>query len=124
MPSLSEGVGKSEFLLRNIFKIDDEPNFTDLPHTCLCQKEHPATVLSRQVSAKSRELADEKKRTDQLLHRMLPRSVAEQLKQKKQVEPEFYASATIYFSDIVGFTDMSARSSPHQVVDLLNMLYR
>ena len=77
-----------------------------------------------QVAKKSKELADEKKKTDQLLYRMLPRSVADQLKQKKEVEPEYYSEATIYFSDIVGFTNISANSSPHQVVDLLNMLYR
>ena len=43
------------------------------------------------------------------------RSVAEALKLGQAVDPENYSSATISFSDIVGFTAMAARSNPMQV---------
>ena len=51
------------------------------------------------------------------------RTVAESLKSGKAVEAVWFECVTIYFSDIVGFTTISALSGPMEVVDLLNDLY-
>ena len=49
--------------------------------------------------------------------------VADKLKVGETVHPEIYAAATIYFSDIVGFTALSSMGTPIQIVDFLNALY-
>ncbi|XP_060810271.1 guanylate cyclase 2D isoform X2 [Amyelois transitella] len=79
--------------------------------------------LEELIRERTEQLDMEKKKTEQLLNRMLPRSVAERLMLGSRVEPEEFEEVSIYFSDIVGFTALAARSTPVQVVDLLNDLY-
>lgn len=79
--------------------------------------------LEELIKERTEELDMEKKKTEQLLNRMLPRTVAERLMMGLRVEPEEFEEVSIYFSDIVGFTSLAARSTPVQVVDLLNDLY-
>ncbi|XP_013397862.1 uncharacterized protein LOC106164477 [Lingula anatina] len=75
------------------------------------------------LAARTKALNKEKRRAEMLLYRMLPKSVAEQLRKHEEVSAEVFKEVTVFFSDIVGFTDISSRSSPIQVVNMLNTLY-
>ncbi|XP_029285462.1 LOW QUALITY PROTEIN: atrial natriuretic peptide receptor 2 [Cottoperca gobio] len=75
------------------------------------------------VAERTQDLLQEKQKTDRLLYSMLPKPVADDLRQGRTSEAQSYSNATLYFSDIVGFTQLSGASTPHQVVDFLNQLY-
>ncbi|ELT96059.1 hypothetical protein CAPTEDRAFT_116621, partial [Capitella teleta] len=96
---------------------------TGLVDQMMHMMEKYADHLEELVDARTQQLEEEQKKTEELLARMLPRSVAESLKRGQTVSPESFASVTIFFSDVVGFTALAAESSPMQVVDLLNDLY-
>lgn len=57
-----------------------------------------------------------------LLYRIMPPTVVKTLHQGKQVVQHF-DNVTVFFSDLVGFTNLSSRRSPLEVVGLLNHLY-
>ncbi len=58
--------------------------------------------------------------SDRLLYNILPRRVAEELKREGRVEPLFYDSVTVLFTDFVGFTQASANMLPDELIEQLD----
>ncbi|KAK6045706.1 hypothetical protein COOONC_16788, partial [Cooperia oncophora] len=52
-----------------------------------------------------------------------PRQVADRLRLGQTVEPEGFDSVTVFFSDVVKFTQLAAKCTAFQIVNLLNDLY-
>ncbi|KAK9308862.1 hypothetical protein QLX08_001278 [Tetragonisca angustula] len=110
-------------LKQTIRKINKDYESSNILDNLLSRMEQYATNLETLVEERTADYFEEKRKCEELLYQLLPKSVASQLILGQSVIAETYDQVTIYFSDIVGFTKLSAESTPLQVVDLLNDLY-
>ena len=69
-------------------------------------------------------IGKEKKRSDELLLNILPEEVAEELKATGAARAREFDGATILFTDFKGFTTISEKLSPTELVDELNACFK
>ncbi|MEG4984401.1 adenylate/guanylate cyclase domain-containing protein [Microcoleus sp. BR0-C5] len=79
--------------------------------------------LEARVEQRTGELRQEKERSEQLLLNILPAEIADRLMRTNESPAEHFEEATILFADIVGFTSISARIEPMQLVAGLNQIF-
>ncbi|KAM9806884.1 atrial natriuretic peptide receptor 1 isoform X2 [Syngnathus typhle] len=109
--------------IRMLLRKQNKESRTNILDNLLSRMEQYANNLEELVEERTQAYHEEKRKAETLLYQILPHSVAEQLKRGETVQAEAFDSVTIYFSDIVGFTAISAESTPMEVVTLLNDLY-
>lgn len=69
------------------------------------------------------ELESERNRSEKLLHNILPSAIADRLKGGEGSIAEIYPEVTVFFSDIVGFTELAANLGPQATVNILNGIF-
>jgi class 3 adenylate cyclase len=82
-----------------------------------------AVLLLGEAVRTRRALQREEERSERLLLNVLPRSIAARLKQHEDVIADGFPEVTVLFADLVDFTRRSQRSSPQQVVQVLDELF-
>ncbi|HBB34943.1 MAG TPA: adenylate/guanylate cyclase with GAF sensor(s) [Cyanobacteria bacterium UBA8803] len=85
-----------------------------------------AILVARDISDRKQAetaLRLEKQKSEQLLLNILPAPIAYQLKHHQQAIAEQFNQVTIMFADIVGFTPLSARLKPIELLNLLNRIF-
>jgi adenylate cyclase len=80
-------------------------------------------TLEHRVESRTVELKQEKDRSENLLLNILPATIVERLKHNDSVPAEQFDQATILFADIVGFTSLSAKLDPMELVTGLNQIF-
>jgi len=70
------------------------------------------------------EIRAEREKSERLLLNILPAPIAERLKTSSSTIADGFAETTVLFSDLVGFTQMSAGVTAEELVSRLNELFR
>jgi len=81
--------------------------------------------LRNQEASYLKLIEGERKRSDELLHAVLPPGAIRELKATNEVKPRRYEGVAVLFCDIVGFTAYCDKNAPEQVVaDLQGLIER
>lgn len=78
--------------------------------------------LRDQETSHLRQIQQEKQRSDELLHVILPHDIAAELKDTHAVKPRRFEKVGILFCDVVGFTAYSDQHPPEEILPHLQSL--
>ncbi len=79
---------------------------------------------TREIEAQRDVIAQEKKKSDDLLLNILPKDTAEELKLYGKAQARNYDQVTILFADVTGFTQMAEQMAPEELVNMLDEYFR
>lgn len=79
--------------------------------------------LRDQEQAFLKQIQLEQEKSERLLLNVLPKPIADRLKQGQQTIADNFAEVTVLFADIVNFTELATSLSPTELVGLLNQIF-
>lgn len=77
--------------------------------------------LEKEVAARTQEIIEEKKKSDELLLNILPSEIAEELKLKGESKAHKYDEVSVLFTDFVNFTKISEELGVDELLNELNI---
>lgn len=86
------------------------------------------SVVTREFSARRQfvltaKLTDSQNRIEDLLYSMLPKEIVMRMQAGEKSIADAYGEVSIVFADLVGFTGLTRKVSPNQLVEILNSLF-
>lgn len=86
--------------------------------------ENQKAELEREVAERTSEIIEEKKKSDELLHNILPEEVAEELKDRGATTAHRFDQVTVIFTDFVNFTLAGERMGSEALVEELHNCFK
>jgi class 3 adenylate cyclase len=94
-------------------------NFNTMAETIQVHSEN----LEDMVKQRTSELTEEKATSERLLLNVLPGPIADRLKQGESLIVDRFDAVSVMFADIVGFTQVASKTSPVELVTMLNEVF-
>lgn len=79
--------------------------------------------LEKIINLRTEQLISEKDKSEKLLANVLPKGMADELKDKGKVSKKKYNLVTVLFSDIQGFTRIAEEMNPETLIDELDKFF-
>ena len=92
---------------------------SNLFQTLNTEIENQRTLIQQQ----HQQLERERQKSENLLLNILPRPIAQRLKEDQSVIADYFDSTTVLFTDIVSFTKLSENLTPSELVQFLNKIF-
>lgn len=80
-------------------------------------------IFNREVLKTEACLVQERERSDRLLHAVLPKKIANELRENDRMIANRHPEVTVLFADIAGFTPWASQQDPEVVVSLLEKIF-
>jgi len=80
--------------------------------------------IETELNLRTKQLAEEKEKVDELIRNFLPEEAVKDLKEKGSVEKKKFSLVSILFADVQGFTHITEQMAPEMLIDELNLVFK
>ena len=85
---------------------------------------HSAKRTNQQLAIKNQEIEEEKERSEELLLNILPKFIAQELKENSKVKTRMISQCTVVFTDFINFSQIAKKLTPQDLIGALDECFR